>query len=117
MNKDVEYQKELEKRKLGFALGDIVYGFEGGFFEKGLIRGKIVDFIYGIYLDNQGCAAKIKIFDHEDKRNLGIVLYADVRNIKKLEKEPVNPEYIFITPDETYFTEVIDILRKNGHWG
>lgn len=44
----------------------------------------------------------------------------DLEDIKKGReadgKKPVN-EYLVINLDEPYAPEVIDILKKNGHWG
>lgn len=41
----------------------------------------------------------------------------DIQEGRKAEgKDPV-PDYIVINTDEPYADEVIEILKRNGHWG
>lgn len=43
-----------------------------------------------------------------------------LRNIaahRKTDGRNSHPEYLVINTDEPYITEIIEILKKNGHWG
>jgi hypothetical protein len=41
----------------------------------------------------------------------------DIRTGRKTEGKEPCPEYIVINTDEPYIQEVIEILKKNSHWG
>jgi hypothetical protein len=65
----------------------------------------------------------IKIEDFVKYVNSGIkgaLLQNDLEDIqagrKRDGKEPC-PEYIVINTDESYAQEVIEIMKKHGHWG
>lgn len=65
----------------------------------------------------------IKIEDYAKYVNSGIkaaLLQNDLEDIeagrKADGKEPC-PEYIVINTDEPYTQEVIEIMKRNGHWG
>jgi hypothetical protein len=46
---------------------------------------------------------------------IGIILGKIYEGRKRDKRQPEN-EYIVINTDELYADEVIEILRKNGHW-
>lgn len=41
----------------------------------------------------------------------------DIRDGREKDGKEPAPEYIVINTDERYAQEVIEILKKNGHWG
>jgi hypothetical protein len=43
-------------------------------------------------------------------------LTSEIREIRYNEGRNTRPEYIVINQDETYANEVIEILKRNGHW-
>jgi hypothetical protein len=51
---------------------------------------------------------KISMFDND--------LY-DIQEGRKTDGKDPCPEYLVINMDEPYVNEIIDILKKNGHWG
>lgn len=56
-----------------------------------------------------------KFLDYEDKAYLGYA-HDKVETGRALEGKKSNT-YIVINTDEPYIEEVIEILKKNGHWG
>ncbi len=40
-----------------------------------------------------------------------------VKDVRENEGRSPDPKYIVINEDETYADEVIEILKRNGHWG
>lgn len=40
-----------------------------------------------------------------------------IRDNRKIREKNPAPEYIVINTDEPYINDIIEILKKNGHWG
>ena len=72
------------------------------------------------------CGAKRKfiVFKLEDVEKLGHyyqraleeVAYIIERN-RRANEQTVDNEYLVINTDEPYRDEIIDVLKRNGHWG
>ena len=41
----------------------------------------------------------------------------DIQAGRKTEGEDPSPEYLVINTDEPYAPEIIEIMKRNGHWG
>lgn len=41
----------------------------------------------------------------------------DIEEARKAEGKNSCPEYLVINTDEPYASEIIEILKRNGHWG
>lgn len=59
-----------------------------------------------------------KYLDMEQRAQLGMI-GAAIDNGRRLDGKPpaVNNTYLVINTDEPYADEVIEILKRNGHWG
>lgn len=53
---------------------------------------------------------------HEDDQIIFDELFDKVNNGRKADYKKDN-EYLVINTDEPYINEIIDILKKNNHWG
>jgi len=54
---------------------------------------------------------------HDYQRNELAEMCGDIEYGRKRNGENVDNEYLVINTDEPYADEVIEILKKNGHWG
>ncbi|RWR06734.1 hypothetical protein QNH23_06400 [Siminovitchia fortis] len=74
--------------------------------------------------DTSGMKIKFVVLKKEDvyrlpaeqQANLGEVWQMIAENRKKEGKRGY-PKYLVINTDESYADEVIEILKRNGHWG
>lgn len=60
--------------------------------------------------------ADIEKMNMEKQANLSEI-QLDIARKRKEEGKRGFPKYLVINTDEPYADEVIDILKKNGHWG
>ncbi len=77
-------------------------------------------------MDKLQCEAvnRFYVFKREDVKKLtsflqeSIDLAASSISVNRLtqNKNPT-PEYLVINTDEPYTSDIIDILKRNGHWG
>lgn len=51
------------------------------------------------------------------RRAMLSIILDDVQEGRKADSKKTDNEYIVINKDEPYANEVIDILKRNGHWG
>lgn len=78
-------------------------------------------------LDKLKCGAKRKFFvlnleklddDSIHSKDVADITFGltEIENALSHYEDIKNKEYIVINTDEPYINEVIDILKKNGHW-
>ncbi len=80
----------------------------------------------GDWMDKLQCGAvnRFYVFKREDIKRCNPTLQKTIylaalsisANRASQGKNP-NPEYLVINTDEPYVSEIIDILKRNGHWG
>jgi hypothetical protein len=58
----------------------------------------------------------LNYLDSEESKNLEDILESIEIERAKTGKEP-NNEYLVINLDEPYAPEIIEIMKRNGHWG
>jgi hypothetical protein len=59
------------------------------------------------------------VFKREDIEKAGIKLDLICNNVQRVREEQgksSNPTYLVINTDEAYAVEVIEILKRHGHW-
>ncbi|AKQ08630.1 hypothetical protein [Bacillus phage vB_BceS-M2] len=68
---------------------------------------------------------KFVVFKHEDaeqflsgyQRKMLIDILGTIQKGRAISGKEVNNFYLVINTDEPYANEVIDIMKKNNHWG
>ncbi len=61
-------------------------------------------------------ADTVKYLNNDERKQLVNISSKLSRSRKRNDKKPVN-EYLVINIDEPYINEIIEIMKRNGHWG
>lgn len=58
----------------------------------------------------------VNILSESRRRELENIILR-IENWRQVEAKPRFNNYIVINTDEPYIQEIIDVMKKNGHWG
>lgn len=74
--------------------------------------------------NTEGMKIKFTVIKNEDLNKLSDGIKFNVAEAEALiganrlaEGKEISPAYLVINTDEPYADEIIDILKRNGHWG
>jgi hypothetical protein len=68
-------------------------------------------------LKNDDLRGALQGVDNEDLRESFDDILRMIRMYREAIDKPTNNKYLVINIDEPYADEVIEILKRNGHWG